>query len=105
MQLFFYSYKNTNTAAIPSNDERYIKDINEDNLTKVEITFSVGDKEYTKSYVINRPGSNTTGTTYVNPNYIYRLTVNMEVTNESVDCDVVCYTRGWIKNSINGDLN
>lgn len=105
----FYSYKNTNTAAIAQNDSRYIKDINENNLTKIEITFSVGDKVYAKSYVINRPENNTTGTTYVNPNYIYRLTVNMEVTNKFVDCNVVCYTNDWVykddaDHNISGDL-
>lgn len=105
----FYSYKNTNATDIAQSDSRYIKDINENNLTKVEITFSVGDKVYIKSYVINRPESNTTGTTYVNPNYIYRLTVNMEVTNKFVDCNVVCYTNDWVykddaDHNISGDL-
>lgn len=105
----FYSYKNTNTTAIAQNDSRYIKGVNENNLTKVEIMFSVGEKVYTKAYTINRPENNTTGTTYVNPNYIYRLTVNMEVTNKSVDCDVVCYTNDWIykddaDHNIDGDL-
>ncbi len=105
----FYSYKNTNTTAIVQNDSRYIKGVNENNLTKVEIMFSVGEKVYTKAYTINRPENNTTGTTYVNPNYIYRLTVNMEVTNKSVDCDVVCYTNDWIykddaDHNIDGDL-
>ncbi|RHO70402.1 hypothetical protein DW083_13545 [Parabacteroides sp. AF48-14] len=101
----FYSYKNTNQTAITVSDERYEEGINEDNLTKVEIKFTVGTEEYTKAYVINRPGDdNTTGTTYVNPNYIYRLTVKMKVTNRKVDCAVVCYTRDWQNNEIEVNL-
>lgn len=85
----FYSFQNTNS----------------EQPVCMEIVFTVGEKVFTKEYVINRPNSddmnNSTKTKYVNPNNIYRLTVNMKVTNEYVDCDVVCYTEDWVHNEWN----
>lgn len=92
----FYSFRNTNT----------------EKPVTLKIGFTVGEKLYEKLYIINRPGEgdfvNTTGTAYVNPNYLYRLTVNMTVTNKNVDCAIVCYTNDWIHEAgddISGDVN
>lgn len=92
----FYSFQNTNAGTPVS----------------MKIKFTVGNQPYEKTYVINRPSEgdfiNKTGTEYVNPNYLYRLTVNMTVTNKNVDCNIVCYTNDWIHeegDNISGDVN
>lgn len=92
----FYSFQNTNAEKPVS----------------MKIKFTVGNQPYEKTYVINRPSegnfTNETGTVYVNPNYLYRLKVNMTVTNKKVDCNIVCYTNDWIHedgDNISGDVN
>lgn len=87
-----------------------------ESFVTLHIKFSIQDvkgepRKEERKYIINRPtGDDFTnnsgeGHTYVKAGYWYQLKATVNVHSDYVDCDVVCYTRDWIKNSINGDLN
>jgi len=88
----FYSFPNTN-ASKP---------------VTMSISFKVGSNTYEKSFVINRPTSanftNNTNGTYVKSNYIYRLKLNMTITNRDVDLSIICYTQDWINHTVSESL-
>ena len=85
----FFSFRNADTA----------------HAVEMTIHFTIGDKPYERSYVINRPTAaddfaNNSNHAYVNAGYLYDLIVNLQITDVIVDFEVVCYTRDWNYNEI-----
>ena len=58
-----------------------------DDATSMTIDFTVGDKAYSKTYVINKG--------IVNSGVLYNLTVNMTINNNSVDVIFTTSTADW----------
>ena len=71
----FFSFQNTNA----------------DKLTSMTVKFTVGDQEYTKTYIIKHLD----GTSGIHSGYLYNLLLKMSITNNKIDVNFVTYTYDW----------
>ncbi|MDL2208489.1 hypothetical protein LJB97_02605 [Parabacteroides sp. OttesenSCG-928-O15] len=75
------------------------------NLTSLELTFNVGNREEVRTYTINpERATNSTGHNYVEAGNIYQLYVSVKVVGDSVECSVKCYTLDWQYNEFETEL-
>lgn len=69
------------------------------NDVSMKITYTVGGKEFSKSFQINKDNGG-----LVESAYIYRLNVTLNQTAHDVDVDVVLNVKDWVGNTIRMDM-